>query len=73
MEDVHTPRFSLLEKGRLIGLYQAGLSKGVITNGPNRSKQTANLWISRFRNEVTADLVTRARSGRPCETTVDPI
>lgn len=71
MEDVHTPRLSLIEKGRLIGLFQAGLSQGVIANRLNRSKQTVNLWISRFRNEGTAGLVTRARSGRPRETTFE--
>lgn len=54
----------------MIGLYQAGISQGVIARTLNRSKQTVNLWITRFRNEGIADLVTRERSGRVRETTV---
>ena len=71
MAEFPTLHLSLIEKRRLIGLYQAGIKQRVIARTLNLSKQTVNLWITRLRNEGTAGLVSRERSGWPRETTAD--
>jgi transposase len=71
MEEIQSSRLSLVEKGRLIGLFQAGQSQRQIARRLNRSVQTVNLWIQRFQNEGAQGLTMRARSGRPRLTTLD--
>lgn len=71
MAELQTSRLSLVEKGRLIGFYEAGKSQRNIARILNRSCQTVNLWIQRYQREGVQGLVTRSRSGRPRLTTFE--
>jgi transposase len=71
MAEVQTSRLSLVEKGRLIGYFESGLSQRQIARRLNRSFQTVNLWIQRFQNEGVQGLTTRARPGKPRLTTLE--
>ena len=71
MAEIQTSRLSPVEKGRLIGYFESGMSQRQIARTLNRSFQTVNLWIQRLQNEGVQGLTTRARSGRPRVTTVD--
>ena len=71
MAEIQTSRLSPVEKGRLIGYFESGMSQRQIARTLNRSFQTVNLWIQRFQNEGVQGLTMRARSGRPRVTTVD--
>jgi len=71
MAELQTSRLSPVEKGRLIGYFENGMSQRHIARRLNRSIQTVNLWIQRFQNVGVQGLSTRARSGRPRVTTVE--
>jgi transposase len=70
-DEIQSPRLSLVDKGKLIGFHQAGLSVRHIGRILDRSYQTVNLWIRRYETEGVQGLVVRSRSGRPRLTTIE--
>ena len=70
-DEIQTPRLTLVEKVKLIGFFEAGMSQRRIGRILNRSCQTVNLWIQRYQTEGVQGLVVRFRSGRPRLTTFE--
>ncbi len=46
MAEIQTSRLSPVEKGRLIGYFESGMSQRQIARTLNRSFQTVNLWTT---------------------------